>query len=95
MTVPTHAPVMCDRVVSLLAPALQQPGSILVDATVGLGGHSGALLRTCPQARVVGIIAPGTLQDTASGQFGVGQHWQRVGGWRAFYGVGIRTDGGH
>jgi 16S rRNA (cytosine1402-N4)-methyltransferase len=46
---------MCDRVVALLSPALQQPGSILVDATVGLGGHSGALLRHCPEARLVGI----------------------------------------
>lgn len=62
MSEPTHAPVMCDRVVALLAPALQQPGSILVDATVGLGGHSGALLRTCPQARLVGIDRdPGAL----------------------------------
>lgn len=62
MTEPTHAPVMCDRVVALLAPALQQPGSILVDATVGLGGHSGALLRTCPEARLVGIDRdPGAL----------------------------------
>ncbi len=62
MSEPTHAPVMCDRVVALLAPALQQPGSVLVDATVGLGGHSGALLRTCPQARLVGIDRdPGAL----------------------------------
>ena len=62
MSEPTHAPVMCDRVVALLAPALQQPGAILVDATVGLGGHSGALLRNCPQARLVGIDRdPGAL----------------------------------
>lgn len=55
MTEPRHAPVMCDRIVALLAPALQQPGSVVVDATVGLGGHSGALLRACPQARLVGF----------------------------------------
>lgn len=62
MSEPTHAPVMCDRVVALLAPALQRPGAILVDATVGLGGHSGALLRNCPQARLVGIDRdPGAL----------------------------------
>ncbi|MCZ3385535.1 MAG: 16S rRNA (cytosine(1402)-N(4))-methyltransferase RsmH [Actinomycetia bacterium] len=62
MTPPSHAPVMCDRVVALLAPALQQPGCILVDATVGLGGHSGALLRSCPEARLVGIDRdPGAL----------------------------------
>jgi 16S rRNA (cytosine1402-N4)-methyltransferase len=53
---------MCDRVVALLAPALQEPGAILVDATVGLGGHSGALLRSCPNARLIGIDRdPGAL----------------------------------
>ncbi len=62
MTEPTHAPVMCARVVALLAPALQAPGAVLVDATVGLGGHSGALLRSCPNARLVGIDRdPGAL----------------------------------
>jgi 16S rRNA (cytosine1402-N4)-methyltransferase len=46
---------MSERVVALLAPALQEPGAILVDATVGLGGHGGAILRSCPNARLVGI----------------------------------------
>ncbi|MBA2640534.1 MAG: 16S rRNA (cytosine(1402)-N(4))-methyltransferase RsmH [Nocardioidaceae bacterium] len=50
-----HVPVLLERVVDLLAPALQQPGSVLVDATVGLGGHSGAILDRCPQARVIGL----------------------------------------
>lgn len=66
MIEPTHAPVMCDRIVALLAPALQRPGSILVDATLGLGGHSSALLRSCPQARLVGIDRdPGALAVAA------------------------------
>jgi 16S rRNA (cytosine1402-N4)-methyltransferase len=46
---------MSSRIVALLAPALQRPGSLLVDATLGLGGHSGELLRSCPQARLLGI----------------------------------------
>jgi 16S rRNA (cytosine1402-N4)-methyltransferase len=50
-----HAPVLLDRCVDLLAPALQHEGALLVDATVGLGGHSQALLRRCPAARLVGI----------------------------------------
>ncbi|NEE03085.1 16S rRNA (cytosine(1402)-N(4))-methyltransferase RsmH [Phytoactinopolyspora halotolerans] len=50
-----HVPVMLDRVVELLAPALQEPGSIAVDATLGLGGHSEALLRRCPQSHVIGL----------------------------------------
>jgi 16S rRNA (cytosine1402-N4)-methyltransferase len=55
MTDAAHVPVMLDRVVALVAPALQLPGSVLVDATLGLGGHTEAVLDRCPQARVVGI----------------------------------------
>jgi 16S rRNA (cytosine1402-N4)-methyltransferase len=50
-----HVPVLLDRVVELVAPALQRPGAVLVDATVGLGGHSEAVLGRCEQARVVGL----------------------------------------
>jgi 16S rRNA (cytosine1402-N4)-methyltransferase len=55
MTTPRHVPVLLDRVVALLAPALDRPGSVLVDATLGLGGHTEAVLEACPQAHVVGI----------------------------------------
>jgi 16S rRNA (cytosine1402-N4)-methyltransferase len=52
---PVHVPVLLRRVVELVAPALQRDGSVLVDATLGLGGHTEAVLRECPQARVVGF----------------------------------------
>jgi len=55
MSSPRHVPVLRDRVVDLLAPALTQPGAVLVDATLGLGGHSEAVLDACPAATVVGI----------------------------------------
>ncbi|RJS44789.1 16S rRNA (cytosine(1402)-N(4))-methyltransferase RsmH [Nocardioides cavernaquae] len=55
MTSPRHVPVLLDRVVALLAPSLEQPGSVLVDCTLGLGGHSEAVLSACPNARVIGI----------------------------------------
>jgi 16S rRNA (cytosine1402-N4)-methyltransferase len=55
MTTPTHAPVLLDRVVALLHPALDHDGAVLVDATLGLGGHSEAVLTRCGLARVVGI----------------------------------------
>jgi 16S rRNA (cytosine1402-N4)-methyltransferase len=48
-------PVMLDRCVELLEPALQSPGAVLVDATLGLAGHSRALLERCPRARLLGI----------------------------------------
>ncbi|KRA37376.1 MULTISPECIES: 16S rRNA (cytosine(1402)-N(4))-methyltransferase RsmH [unclassified Nocardioides] len=55
MNAPRHVPVLLDRVVALLAPALDHPDAVLIDATLGLGGHSEAVLERCPQARVVGI----------------------------------------
>jgi 16S rRNA (cytosine1402-N4)-methyltransferase len=50
-----HVPVLLDRVVALLAPALDHDGAVLVDATLGLGGHTEAVLERCELARVVGI----------------------------------------
>ncbi|WP_107774582.1 16S rRNA (cytosine(1402)-N(4))-methyltransferase RsmH [Nocardioides sediminis] len=55
MTTPSHAPVLVDRVVALLRPALDRDGAVLVDCTLGLGGHSEAVLEHCPRARVIGI----------------------------------------
>ena len=55
MTSPSHVPVLLDRVVALVAPPLQQPGSVMVDATLGLGGHTEAVLTRCPEARVIGV----------------------------------------
>jgi 16S rRNA (cytosine1402-N4)-methyltransferase len=55
MTTPSHVPVLLDRVVALLQPALGHDGAVLVDATLGLGGHSEALLTRCELARVVGV----------------------------------------
>jgi len=50
-----HVPVLRDRIVDLLAPAARTDSAVIVDATLGLGGHSEALLRACPRARVIGI----------------------------------------
>ncbi len=55
MARPSHVPVLLDRVVALLAPALDRPGSVLVDATLGLGGHSEAVLSRIEATRVIGI----------------------------------------
>ena len=50
-----HVPVLRDRVIALLAPALEAPGAVLVDATLGLGGHAEHALATFPQLRLVGL----------------------------------------
>ncbi|HSK55432.1 MAG TPA: 16S rRNA (cytosine(1402)-N(4))-methyltransferase RsmH [Jiangellales bacterium] len=70
---PRHVPVLLDRAVSLLEPALTQPGAVAVDATLGLGGHADAILRGCPMARLVGVdrdpdaLAAATASLTAYG----------------------------
>jgi 16S rRNA (cytosine1402-N4)-methyltransferase len=46
---------MLQRCLDLLAPALEQPGAVVVDCTLGLGGHSEALLRRFPEARLVAL----------------------------------------
>jgi 16S rRNA (cytosine1402-N4)-methyltransferase len=48
-------PVMLDRVVDLLAPALEGPDAVVVDATLGLGGHSEALLARFASLHLVGV----------------------------------------
>ncbi|MGI8814051.1 MAG: 16S rRNA (cytosine(1402)-N(4))-methyltransferase RsmH [Pseudonocardia sp.] len=50
-----HVPVLLDRVLELLAPALHGGPRVLVDATVGLGGHSAALLAAHPELTLVGL----------------------------------------
>jgi len=55
METSAHVPVLLDRVVALLAPSLQSEGAVMVDATLGLGGHTEAVLTRCELARVVGI----------------------------------------
>lgn len=50
-----HVPVMRERVVSFLAPAVADREAVLVDATLGLAGHAEALLAEHPRLRVVGL----------------------------------------
>jgi 16S rRNA (cytosine1402-N4)-methyltransferase len=50
-----HVPVLRDRIVELLAPALREDGSVCVDATLGMGGHAEAILEHCPGARLIGL----------------------------------------
>jgi 16S rRNA (cytosine1402-N4)-methyltransferase len=52
-----HVPVMLDRVVALLEPALSLPGAVLVDATLGRAGHARALLDAHPDLVLVGVDA--------------------------------------
>ena len=52
---PRHTPVMLDRCIELLEPALRGGHAVLVDSTLGMGGHTEAVLRAFPDVRVVGL----------------------------------------
>lgn len=49
-----HNPVLAQEVVDLLAPAVAS-GGVVVDATLGRGGHARRILDASPQVTVVGI----------------------------------------
>ena len=50
-----HVPVLADRVVALLDPVLSDRPATLVDATLGMGGHSELLLARHPGLHLVGV----------------------------------------
>lgn len=50
-----HVPVMVERVVELVGPALTDDGAVYVDCTLGMGGHAEAVLRTYPRAKLIGF----------------------------------------
>ena len=56
-----HIPVLLQEVLEVLAP---RPGQIVVDCTLGLGGHAAAILeRLLPGGRLIGIdMDPANLQ---------------------------------
>lgn len=50
-----HTPVLLERCVELLAPAASSPDAVIVDATLGMGGHTAALLERFPSLTVIGL----------------------------------------
>lgn len=50
-----HTPVMLERSLELLEPALIGEEAVLVDATLGMGGHAEAFLDRFPQLTLIGI----------------------------------------
>lgn len=66
-----HAPVLLDRCVELLVPALTRrsadgTGAVLVDATLGAGGHAERFLTQLPGLRLVGLDRDRTALDIAA-----------------------------
>src|SRR6201996_2311375 len=65
-----HVPVLLDRCFALLRPALtrHQPdgsGAVLIDATIGAGGHAERFLTGLPGLRLIGVDRAPTALDIA------------------------------
>lgn len=75
MTHDLHVPVLLSEVVDFLAPA---SGEVIVDCTLGLGGHSEALLQAAP-CRVVGLDRdPWAIQQASQRLVPFGQRFTAV-----------------
>ncbi|MDR2028117.1 MAG: 16S rRNA (cytosine(1402)-N(4))-methyltransferase RsmH [Treponema sp.] len=75
-----HTPVLLEETIHFLAP--RTAGELMVDATLGEGGHSYAFLSRFPDLKIAGIDADGDIQELARkrlGEFGDRVHFYR--GW--------------
>jgi 16S rRNA (cytosine1402-N4)-methyltransferase len=50
-----HTPVLLERSIELLEPAVSKAGAVLVDATLGMAGHAEAFLARFPGLTLVGL----------------------------------------
>lgn len=50
-----HTPVLLQRCLDLLAPAFDVEHPVMVDSTLGMGGHTEGVLQAFPHVRVVGL----------------------------------------
>ena len=63
-----HRPVLLESCLELVRPALGHPGAVAVDCTLGLAGHATAFLKSCPDARLIGIDRDRQALDLATGR---------------------------
>lgn len=61
-----HVPVLVQPLIEMLGPAFETEHPVLIDCTLGMGGHSEAFLRTFPQLTVVGIDRDADAIELAS-----------------------------
>ena len=82
-----HVPVLRDRMADLLAPGVEKlaDAAVIVDGTLGAGGHTEHFLRTFPAAHVIGVDRdPASLEDARERLAPFGER---------FVGVQTRFDG--
>jgi 16S rRNA (cytosine1402-N4)-methyltransferase len=77
-----HTPVLLEEAISYLAP--RGEGELMVDATLGEGGHSYAFLSRFPALSVIGIDADPVIQEKARRHLAVfGSRMRYYSGWSA------------
>ncbi len=65
---PEHVPVLVEPILRLLEP---RPGQVVLDGTVGLGGHAAALLpRILPGGRYIGVDLDEAMLEIARDRLG-------------------------
>ncbi len=57
---------MVDRIVELLSPAVSKDNAIMIDATLGAGGHTAVFFRIFPQLKVIGVDRDASAIDLAN-----------------------------
>lgn len=50
-----HIPVMLAETIEFFTPVASKRNALIIDATLGMGGHSLALLSTFPELRIIGL----------------------------------------
>jgi len=75
-----HTPVLLEETVRYLAP--RKKGELMVDATIGEGGHAEAFLSRFPELRLIGIDADSDILVRAKERLkGFGERVQFYRGW--------------
>jgi len=75
-----HTPVLLEETLKYLAP--RKAGELMIDATIGEGGHSNAFLSQFPELRIIGIDADPEILKIARERLGhFGERVQFYSGW--------------
>ncbi|MFA5606494.1 MAG: 16S rRNA (cytosine(1402)-N(4))-methyltransferase RsmH [Leucobacter sp.] len=74
-----HTPVLLERCLELLAPVAARDEAVIVDATLGMGGHTEALLDAHPGLTVIGLDRDPEALELAGGRLArFGERAERV-----------------
>ena len=77
-----HTPVLLSQTLEYLAPKNADDDILLIDSTLGEGGHSNAFLSTFPNIHVMGLDADCTIQAKAKKRLAVyGDRMNFFNGW--------------